>query len=233
MGLSPNAARLSLRFYIEDDFGVIASNLAQHLLDLWLEPSPFGKPPAAWALLYETSVHVPRASPNGRTSWERVKKSDPPAIVSGDLMRAILTGARYPRTLLNGVVQRVRAEGGRITGKRVAICKAIINRDIRLSAQHKIDSDSEIPTRQETIPVALDRDNTNAAYKLGRLFALLEKLQELALPQLNATIRDRSFAGASTTPARVFPLLIKTSQHHASAKPMRLNDDVVPGKRRS
>ncbi|MBB5045409.1 CRISPR-associated protein Csd1 [Rhodopseudomonas rhenobacensis] len=217
MGLSPNNARLFLRFYIEDDFAKIARRLAQHLEDLSLEPLPFKQPPAAWALLYETSVHVPKAGPNGRTIWERAKNSNPPAILSGDLMRAVLTGARYPRTLLSAIIRRVRAEGGRVTGKRVAICKAIINREIRLSTRRKGVRDSQITPRQETIPVALDRENPNTAYRLGRLFALLERLQELALPNLNATIRDRSFAAASTTPLRVFPQLIKTSQHHASA----------------
>jgi CRISPR-associated protein Csd1 len=103
-----------------------------------------------------------------------------------------------------------------VTAKRVAVCKAIINRETRLRRSLQAEQWLGQELGQEVIPVALDRSNPNQAYRLGRLFALLERLQELALPNLNATIRDRSFAGASTTPARVFPLLIKASQHHTA-----------------
>ena len=205
LGLSPNSARLSVRFWLEDDFGIIAANLSAHLKDLSIEPNPFRAAPAAWALLYETAVHVPKEGLNGRVTWKRSKDAQPPPILAGDLMRAILTGSGYPRTLLSRIVQRVRAERGRVTGARAAICKAIINRAARLSQQ------------KEDMPVALDRENANPAYRLGRLFALLERTQKLALPDLNATIRDRYFAGASAAPARVFPLLVKNGMHHASA----------------
>jgi CRISPR-associated protein Csd1 len=135
-------------------------------------------------------------------------------------MRAILIGGAYPRTLLTAIIQRIAAESGRVTARRVAMCKAVVNREIRLRRSLRVDVEAEQQSdqefRQEVIPVALDRNNLNQAYRLGRLFALLERLQELALPGLNATIRDRSFAGASSTPAHVFPLLIKTSQHHAA-----------------
>jgi len=194
-----------VRFWLEDDFGIIAANLSAHLKDLSIEPNPFRAAPAAWALLYETAVHVPKEGLNGRVTWKRSKDAQPPPILAGDLMRAILTGSGYPRTLLSRIVQRVRAERGRVTGARAAICKAIINRAARLSQQ------------KEDMPVALDRENANPAYRLGRLFALLERTQKLALPDLNATIRDRYFAGASAAPARVFPLLVKNGMHHASA----------------
>ena len=64
--------------------------------------------------------------------------------------------------------------------------------------------------------MSLDRDNPNPAYRLGRLFAVLEGIQQAALPGLNATIRDRYFAAASATPARIFPQLSKNATHHLS-----------------
>ncbi len=62
--------------------------------------------------------------------------------------------------------------------------------------------------------MALDKDNTNPAYRLGRLFATLEAAQYRALGQVNATIRDRYFGAASATPASVFPILLRGSQNH-------------------
>ena len=83
LGLAPNAARLAVRLYIEDDFGVIAQNLGQHLLDLHIEPWPSDRPPAAWALANEASVHIPQQGPNGRLTWVRPRNSEPPAILVG------------------------------------------------------------------------------------------------------------------------------------------------------
>jgi CRISPR-associated protein Csd1 len=213
LGLSPNAARLSVRFFIEDDFTRLTRRLATHFDDLAIEPSPFRIGPAIWALFYETAVHVPKEGPNGQIIWRRPKDSAPPAILTGDTMRAVLTGSRYPQTLLSRIIQRVRAERGRVNGARAAICKAIVNRNARLSrSEGACHFGSE-----EDISVALDNSNPNAAYRLGRLFALMESAQKLALPNLNATIRDRFFGAASTTPARVFPLLVRTAMYHLSA----------------
>jgi CRISPR-associated protein Csd1 len=191
LGLAPNAARLSVRFWQPGSFGGFARHITRFWDDLALEPSPWKTNPAAWSLLYEVAAR-------------RDAKTIPPRL-GGDLMRAVLTGAPYPRTLLSGVINRIRADGD-INGKRAAICRAVINRN----------------TNREEIPMSLDRENPNPAYRLGRLFAVLERTQQAALPGLNATIRDRYFAAASATPARIFPQLAKNATHHLSL--MRKSD---------
>lgn len=185
LGLAPNAARLSVRFWHQGSLGEFAEHIARFWQDLALEPSGFKGPPAAWALLYEIAL-------------QRKAENIPP-LLGGELMRAVLAGKPLPRTFLASVIARIRADGD-VNGRRVAICKAIVNR-----------------TTQEEIPVSLDYESTNSAYRLGRLFALLERAQSAALPGLNATIKDRYFAAASATPARVFPLLIRNANHHLAS----------------
>lgn len=182
LGLAPNAARLSIRFWHQGSLGEFATNIAQFWKDLALEPSGFKGPPMAWALLYETAV--------------RHKAENIPPLLGGQLMRAVLTGKPLPRTLLAAVLIRIRADHD-INARRIAICKAVINR-----------------TTTEEISVSLDRESTNPAYRLGRLFALLEKAQCAALPKLKTTIKDRYFATACATPARIFALLTRTATHH-------------------
>ena len=193
LGLAPNAARLSVRFWQPGTFGDFARHITRFWDDLALEPSPWKTAPAAWSLLYETAL-------------QRKAENIPPRL-GGDLMRAVLTGASYPRTLLSGVINRIRADGD-INGRRAAICRAVINRN----------------TKREEIPMSLDRDNPNPAYRLGRMFAVLESIQQAALPGLNATIKDRFFASASATPARIFPQLTKNATHHLSL--LRKGDSV-------
>lgn len=62
--------------------------------------------------------------------------------------------------------------------------------------------------------MSLDRNNVHAGYRLGRLFAVLEKIQEEASPGINATINDRFYGAASATPITVFPRLLKLKNHH-------------------
>jgi CRISPR-associated protein Csd1 len=129
-------------------------------------------------------------------------------------MRAILTGLPYPRALLVQTIMRIRAdqdEEDRRTGRtlekisdlRVALLKACLARMYRWQL---------IP---EDVPVSLDLASTNSAYRLGRLFAVLERLQGSALGQRNATVRDRFYASASATPALVFPSLIRNARNHS------------------
>ncbi|RWR14217.1 type I-C CRISPR-associated protein Cas8c/Csd1 [Paenirhodobacter populi] len=184
LGLAPNAARLSVRFWLPGTLGDFTRNLARFHEDMRLDPTAWKRLPAAWALLYETAL-------------QRKAENIPP-LLGGELMRAVLDGTPYPRMLLSSVIGRIRADGI-VNGARAAICKAYIQRNLK-----------------EEFPVSLDPDNTEPAYRLGRMFAVLEGIQQAALPGLNATIRDRYFAAASATPARVFPLLFKTATHHLS-----------------
>jgi len=130
------------------------------------------------------------------------KAENIPPNLSGGVMRAILQGLPYPVQLLNLAVIRCRAEQGP-TRARAAVIKASLNRLIR----------SRKMPEQEFLPM-LDPDNVNTAYRLGRLFAVLEKVQEEASPGLNATIRDRYYSAASSTPVSVFTTLLRLKNHH-------------------
>jgi CRISPR-associated protein Csd1 len=134
------------------------------------------------------------------------KSGDVPPQLAGELTRAILTGRRYPRSLLSNIIMRFRADGD-ISGTRVALCKGVLARDQRLG--------NKDITKGEP-PVSLDPTNTDPGYLLGRLFSTLENVQHAALGKLNATIRDRYYGAASATPASVFPVLLRNAQHHLS-----------------
>ncbi|MFB9146734.1 type I-C CRISPR-associated protein Cas8c/Csd1 [Halomonas alkalicola] len=199
LGLAPNAARLSVRFWYVDSLEHLAQHYAHHYQDMSLEPSPWkGMTPGAWRLALQTApIH-----------GDRPKAEDVLPQLAGELMRSILTGSRYPRSLLNNIVMRFRNDG-KISGIRVALCKAVLAREGRLA----VHSNS---TTQE-VPVSLDPHSTHPGYLLGRLFAELESAQRGALGnEVNATIRDRYYGAASATPASVFPMLLRNLQHHLS-----------------
>ncbi|MDE0450139.1 MAG: type I-C CRISPR-associated protein Cas8c/Csd1 [Gammaproteobacteria bacterium] len=190
LGLAPNAARLSVRFWYEGSIGSIARRIGEHWRDMRLEPSPWTTPPAVWRLLLETAA-------------QRRSANIPPAL-GGALMRAILTGGRYPHSLLAALVARMRADKD-INGRRVAICKGCLARDYRLGFE------------EEDVPMSLNPDEKNVAYRLGRLFAVYESVQRAALGNVNTTIKDRYFGAASATPASVFPLLERSSANHLAS----------------
>jgi CRISPR-associated protein Csd1 len=128
-------------------------------------------------------------------------------------MKAILNGTPYPRTLLVAAVRRGKAESpgrakdnkerGEILRRefvRAALIKAVLVRANR--------------SNPKEVGMALDRENGNIGYRLGRLFALLERCQETVSPGLNATIKDRYYGSASGTPVVAFPLLLRLNQNH-------------------
>ncbi|MGH6914635.1 MAG: type I-C CRISPR-associated protein Cas8c/Csd1, partial [Geminicoccales bacterium] len=155
LGLAPNAARLAIRFWHTDDLGHLAARFGEHYRDLMIEPVPWrGTLPAIWRLLYETAVQR--------------KADNVPAHLAGEVMRAILSGNRYPRALLAAVIMRMRADGA-INGLRAAICKACLARDFRKGIE------------KEDVPMGLNRDESDPAYRLGRLFGVLESVQRAAL----------------------------------------------------
>jgi len=194
LGLAPNASRLSIRFWETGSLGSFARRLAEHFRDLAIEPQPWKTEPPIWRLLYATAP-----SRGGKS-----KAEDVPPQLAGEMTRAILTGSRYPRSLLNNVIMRMRADGD-ISGVRVALCKAVLARDLRLG----------VKGINEELPMSLDKEASNPGYRLGRLFAVLEGAQRAALGgQVNATIRDRYYGAASATPATVFPMLLRNTQNH-------------------
>ena len=189
LGLSPNAARLSVRFWHVSTVKDISEKLGQHFRDLSIVRSFDTDPafPGMWRLLKETC--------------NQKSKDGPPPLLGGAVMQAILNGTPYPQSLLSAVIGRIRAEQT-INYMRAAIIKAVLVRKKRILNQGV------------EIPMALDRENKNVAYLLGRLFAVLEKAQQDAIPGANATIKDRFYGSASATPRVVFPQLLRLAQHH-------------------
>ena len=200
LGLAPNAARLSVRFWHQLTFGDFARHFARFWNDLKIEPERRTGPPAVWSLLHETAIRI-----GGKPKADTISP-----LLSGQVMRAVLTGQPLPRTLLFAIIARIRADGY-INGRRVAICKAVINSHLRTA--HALAA-TGYPINKKEISASLDLDNKNPAYRLGRLFAVLERAQSAARPGRNSTIKDRYFVAASATPARVFPLLIKNATHY-------------------
>ncbi|MBO8087428.1 MAG: type I-C CRISPR-associated protein Cas8c/Csd1 [Marichromatium sp.] len=206
LGLAPNASRLSVRFWQVDTLDVLTRRLAQHAEDLRLEPVPWRTAPGVRRLVLATVPHRDGAMPKMDDAFDNLV---------GELLRAILGGGRYPRSLLANTIMRIRADG-HLSGLRVAICKAVLTREQRLgNPPRPAAARGSIHTSEEEIPVSLDTRSTQPGYLLGRLFALLEHIQRGALgTQVNATIRDRYYGAASATPASIFPVLLRNTQNH-------------------
>lgn len=190
LGLAPNAARISVRFWEVKTVGELAGHIRQYFNDLKIVHAPHEKPYLSlFRLLVSTATQG--------------KADNIPPNLAGDFMKSILAGTPYPQTVLQATIRRVRAER-EINYPRAALIKAWLNRQMRFSA---LDNEKELD-------VSLDASNTNTGYRLGRLFAVLEKIQEEANPGINATIRDRYYGAASSTPVAVFHTLMRLKNHH-------------------
>ena len=195
LGLAPNAARLAVRFFYQDSFGNILKHIKEHYDRMEIVR------PAADAVEYLGMWRMLQETVNKKS---RDKKPVPS--MSGAVYRAIISGSRYPASLYQAVLGRIRAEQDdgdsriyKITRGRAAIIKAYLlkNGNIR-----------------EEITMALNEDSNNTAYILGREFAVLEAIQEEANPGINATIKDKYFNSACATPAAIFPILFKLKNSH-------------------
>jgi CRISPR-associated protein Csd1 len=183
LGLAPNAARISIRFYYENDFRVLAANYRRFIDDMGVEP-PWRDPYAPlWRYLVETAVLG--------------KRENIPPNLAGEWMRSILEGQPFPLTLLSAVLSRIRADG-EVNALRASIMKAVLIRNFK-----------------KEVPVALDPNETDKGYVLGRLFAVYEEIQRAALGgNVNATIKDKYYGSASATPRKVFGFLESGSVNH-------------------
>lgn len=191
LGLAPNAARLSVRFFIVDNFGNFVSKVSKHYQDLRIEKQFESDKEifSLWRLLNET------VSPKAND-----KATSP--LLSGAVLRSILTGTPYPTALFNSIMVRIRAERD-INYYKAAIIKAYLLRNSKKF--------------REVLTMSLNEESDNRAYILGRLFAVLEKAQQDASDgQLKSTIKDKYFTSACATPASVFPVLLRLSQHYIS-----------------
>lgn len=202
LGLAPNAARLSIRYWLESTLGELGPRLVEHWKDMQIEPLPWQpeSPPSSQLLLLEL---VPLRKKNGKQDYRGRKFDDIPPQLAGEFLRSILTGQRYPRQLLTQLMQRIRSDGD-VNGSRAALIKAVLHRDHRKGFT------------KEAIPMSLELENAPLAYRLGCLFAVLEQAQRGALGDLNSSIVDRYYGTASSVPYSVFPRLIAGCQNHLS-----------------
>lgn len=189
LGLAPNAARLSVRFFHRSSFGNVLKNIQKHYARMnikrpsWEERDYLG----VGGMLYETVN-------------QKSKDKSPVPNLSGMVLKAILENARYPENLYSNLMIRIRAEQGRITWGRAAIIKAYLIRN------HQLEKEDEF--------VELNQETNDTPYVLGRIFAVLENIQEEANPNINATIKDRYFNSACANPASVFPVLMRLKNSH-------------------
>lgn len=196
LGLAPNAARQAVRYWHPGTLGGFARAIARFLDDMAIAPSPFVRDgadlrPKPWALLY--GVATQRDAGNT------------PAGLGGVLMRAILTGGRYPATWLTAVMGRVRVEGeqdakaGKVDGRRAAAIAAVLRRN-----------------HQQEVPMALDKRARDAAYLRGRLIGAYT-YAEKSYQERGAGLRQKYMGVASATPARVFPVLVRGYEHNLAS----------------
>lgn len=205
--LSPNAARISVRFWETGKVAEFAKRIKQHFDDFEIVRAPYESEYREYLNLYQILCATTRsteAKPNGNIE-------DVVPNLIGSVMQSILKGVPYPTTLQQQCIRRIRAEKDykddsgkwhyKVTRARAAILKAYIN---RLNRQKNI----------QEVSVALDKNCAGIGYLLGRLFAVYEKVQQDTHPNLNATITDRFYGAASTNPVTVFTQLNRLNQHH-------------------
>ena len=187
LGLAPNASRIAIRFWQVSNVRAISRNVCQHYKDISMAHPPND----------QAEIALPRLLSNLCLGY---KLSNLPPNLAGEVARSIFTNSPYPISLLAAAVRRNKAER-HVSFPRAAIIKACLNRNSL--------------TTQE-ITMALDLDNTDTAYLLGRWFATLEKIQEESHPGINATIKDRYYGAISSSPVSVFGALDKLKNHHLS-----------------
>jgi len=208
LGLSPNVARLSVRFFLKDAFGRFTENIMKHYTNLQIVKEFPDQPDmiSPYRILKEC------ISPKVSKPDEELKSTA--SLLGGALLRAILLGTPYPQSLYNTLITRVRIDRDdkdkhihKINYIRVAVIKACLLRKTSYQSTQPI---------KEALQPMLNQEFTHPAYVLGRLFAVLEKAQGEAIGDANATIKDRYFASACATPRSIFPILLKLSQHHTA-----------------
>jgi CRISPR-associated protein Csd1 len=190
MTLGGNVSRIVVRDWFESTLSEIQQNILRYFEDLQLGPTE--RPLPLKYLLDALS------SPGGQ--------GVAPAL-GARFFQAALRNRPFPREVLGLALRRLRLppkkeERATVLYARCAVIKAVLRRLPR--------------PNQPEVTVSLDEQNTQIPYLLGRLFAVLERLQGEAQGDINTTIRDRYFGAASSTPSLVFPRLLRLSVHHAA-----------------
>lgn len=196
LGLSPNAARISVRFFFVDTFGDFIKNYEQYFREFEIiKPS------------FDNRVNVPLWQILQETANKNSKDKAASPLLAGAVLRSILSGIKYPEALYQNAILRAKADQDnpdknitKISRIKAAIIKACLLRNYK--------------NNEEVVTVALNEECKKVPYVLGRLFAVLEDLQEKANPGINSTIKDRYFNSACATPSVTFPLLTKLANTH-------------------
>ncbi len=192
LGLAPNAARLAIRFWHVGTVDEMGRNIRAYFEDLRIAHDARDRQDLSlWRLLVSTAVQ-------GKS--ENIAPN-----LAGNVMRCILDGLPFPETLLQATILRIKAERD-VSYPRAKLIKGCLNRKFRSNSNNK----------ERMLTMSLDRENADVGYRLGRLFAVLEKIQQEANPGINATIRDKYYASASSTPSTVFGNLMRLKNHHLS-----------------
>lgn len=192
LGLSPNNARLAVRFWYVASIGSLIEKVARHHLDMEVIRDDYGpRYVSVYRLLNET---VPQSSD---------KKTVSP-LLGGLILRSILTDTGYPISLYSAILSRVKVDGS-INFVRAGFIKAYLLRLSRAGLSN---------LSQDLITMSLNEESSSVPYRLGRLFAALEKAQNDTNREMKSTINSKYFSSASSTPAVVFPVLLKLAQHH-------------------
>jgi CRISPR-associated protein Csd1 len=183
--LSGAQGRAILRGWFESTLRKVAENVSRYFLDIAL----IKRFPS------EPDVLPLRQVLRSLAAFEDDKNLSPN--LPPELFKAILFGNRYPHSVFEAALRRLRAEHN-FSRARLAVVKAVLKRN------------QDMEVKKE-----MDESNTHVGYRLGRLFAVLDRLQAAAIGKPSATIVDRFYGAASTTPVLVFPRLLALAQHHA------------------
>ena len=187
--LAPNAARLSVRFFYQNTFGDILSNVDEHYKRMEIiKPS--------WEEQKYLSIHgMLRETVN-----QKSKDKTPAPNMAAMVLQSILSGSRYPESLYINTLIRIRSENGNVTWGKAAIIKAFLIKNYKWKEGENY--------------MSLEENCNDTSYILGRLFSVLESIQKDANPTISSTIRDRYFNSACMTPASVFPILLRLKNSH-------------------
>jgi len=196
LGLSPNAARISIRLWRCVTVGDFAVNIAQYFKDMSIiKPTKEPEYYSLWRVLVNIAVQD--------------KTENIPPNIAGDMIAAIIDGAPFPSSVLMAALRRIKSDLGDVKPVRAALIKACLNRLCR--DKNNI---NYLNLNIKELGMSLDVNLPVGSYHLGRLFAALEKIQQEGLGDTNTTIRERYYSAASTSPTTVFPILMRMKQHH-------------------
>lgn len=194
LGLAPSSARISVKLWEEMDVLEFSKRIADYFEDFTIIREP-NQPE-----YYSIRRILQSISPEEKV--ENIRSA-----VAGDMMRSILSGTPYPRLLLQSALNRIQADVKyRVIRIRAATIKAYLNRYYRFYPNNNV----------RVLYLGLDKEQTSIGYQLGRLFAVLERIQEASSNDLNTTIRDRYYGAACISPVVVFPTLLRLKNHHLS-----------------